>query len=120
MARHLRVECEGAIYHITSRMLGDARSRLFRDDRDRERFIARLAERVEQHDIRLYLYVLMRNHIHLVFETPQGNCSQFMQSLLTSYTVYFNLRHNRHGHLLDGRYKAKLVEGDEYLSALTR
>ncbi len=68
----------------------------------------------------LHQYVLMANHFHLVLETPRGNCSPFMQSLLTSYTVYFNLRHGRHGHLFDGRYKAKLVEGDEYLLGLSR
>ena len=62
----------------------------------------------------------MANHVHLVLETPQANCSAFMQSLLTSYTVYFNLRHGRHGHLFDGRYKAKLVQGDQYLLALSR
>ncbi len=101
-------------------MLGDARSRLFRDDADRERFLERLGERVEQYNIRLYMFVLMTNHFHFVFETPDGNCSTFMQSLLTAYTVYYNLRHGRHGHLFDGRYKAKVVEGDEYLLALSR
>jgi hypothetical protein len=75
---------------------------------------------VEQYNIRLYLWVLMANHFHLVCETPQANLSAFMQSMLTAYTVYYNLRHGRHGHVLDGRYKAKLVEGDEYLLQLSR
>jgi REP element-mobilizing transposase RayT len=104
-------------------MLGDWKRQnnlLFEDDADRERFLSRLADRVEQYHIRLYLYCLLSNHVHLVFETPEGNCSKFMQSLSTAYTVYFNLRHDRHGHLLDGRFKAKLVEGDEYLLALSR
>lgn len=104
-------------------MIGDSRlehSRLFVDDKDRERFLERLGERVEEYQIRLYLFVLMTNHFHLVFETPEGNCSKFMQSLSTAYTVYYNLRHSRHGHLMDGRYKAKLVEGDDYLLALSR
>ena len=123
MARHLRVEFHGAIYHVTCRMIGDRRvdrSRLFVDDRDRDRFVDRLAERVEQYNIRLYLFACMTNHFHLVFEPPAGNCSRFMHSLSTAYTVYYNLRHGRHGHLLDGRYKAKLVEDDDYLLALTR
>ena len=123
MARHLRVEFPGAIYHVAVRMLGNWKKEenlLFEDDADRERFLDRLAERVEQYNIRLYLYCLLTNHVHLVFETPEGNCSKFMQSLSTAYTVYFNLRHGRHGHLVDGRYKAKLVEGDEYLLALSR
>ena len=123
MARHLRVEFPGAVYHVTCRMIGDARlerSRLFTEDAERERFLERLGERVEEYNVRLYLFVLMTNHFHLVFETPESNCSKFMQSLLTSYTVYYNLRHGRHGHLLDGRFKAKVVEGDDYLLALTR
>jgi len=93
---------------------------LFRDDADRRRFLDRLAERVEQYSIRLYLFVLMTNHVHLVFETPEANCSRFMHSLSTAYSVYYNLRHGRHGHLLDGRFKGKLVQGEEYLLALSR
>jgi putative transposase len=120
MARHLRVEFPGAIYHVTCRMLGDRRSVLFRDDNDRDRLLERLAGGVEQYGVRLYLYVLMTNHFHLVFETPEANCSRFMHSLLTAYTVYFNLRHDRHGHLLDGRFKSRIVDGDDYLLALTR
>jgi REP element-mobilizing transposase RayT len=120
MARKLRVEYKGAIYHVTCRMLGDAKSKLFVSPSDRERFLDSLSERVEQYNIRLYMYVLMNNHFHLVFETPEGNCSKFMHSLSTSYTVYYNLRHNRHGHLFDGRYKSRLVDGDEYLLSLSR
>jgi REP element-mobilizing transposase RayT len=104
-------------------MVGDWRTEktlLFKDDADHERFLERLAERVEQFNIRLYLFVCMTNHFHLVFETPEANCSKFMQSLSTAYTVYYNLRHGRHGHLLDGRFKAKLVEGDDYLLSLSR
>lgn len=123
MARDLRVEFEGAIYHVTCRMVGSWQSeenRLFKDERDCDRFLQQLAERTEQYSIRLYLFVCMTNHFHLVFETPQGNCSRFMHSLCTAYTVYYNLRHRRHGHLFDGRFKAKLVEGDDYLLSLSR
>ena len=133
MARHLRVEFPGAIYHVTCRMIGESVPRagldgavwapeccLFRDDADRVRFLDRLAERVEQYNVRLYLFVLMTNHTHLVFETPEANCSRFMHSLSPAYSVYYNLRHGRHGHLLDGRFKGKLVEGDAYLLALSR
>ncbi len=117
------MEYPGAIYHVTCRMVGNWRTDntfLFKDEADHERFLDRLAERVEQFRIRLYLFVCMTNHVHLVFETPEANCSKFMQSLLTAYTVYYNLRHDRHGHLLDGRFKAKLVDGDDYLLALSR
>jgi len=133
MARKLRVEFAGAIYHVSARMLGEAahatvsatalwppEKSLFRDDMDRHRFLDQLDERVRQYNIRLYLFVCMTNHFHLVFETPEANCSRFMQSLSTAYTVYYNCRHKRHGHLLDGRYKAKLVEGDDYLLSLSR
>lgn len=123
MARPLRVECPGAIYHITARMLGDWKKEsnlLFEDDSDRYRLVDRLGQRVQEFEVRLYLLTLMANHFHLVLETPQGNLSRFMHSLSTAYTVYFNRRHQRHGHLLDGRFKAKLVEGGEYLLKLTR
>ena len=84
MARHLRVEFPGAIYHVAYRMIGDdriERSRLFSEDAERERFVERLGERVEEYDIRLYLFVLVTNHGHLMFETPEGNCSRFMHAL---------------------------------------
>ena len=123
MARHLRVEFPGAIYHVSVRMVGDwqtEKTELFKDDQDRERFIYALGERVQQYNIRLYLFVCMTNHFHLVFETPEANCSKFMQSLTTAYTVYYNKRHRRHGHLVDGRYKAKLVDENDYLLELSR
>jgi len=123
MPRKLRIEYPGAIYHITCRLVGswqDGDRELFRDDHDRWRFLDSVEERVGLYGVRLHQYVLMANHFHLVLETPQPNCSAFMQSLLTSYTGYFNLRHSRHGHLFDGRYKAKPVQGDEYLLGLSR
>lgn len=118
MARHLRLEYEGAIYHVTSR--GNERNDIFGEDRDKERFFEKLSESVTQHHIRLYAYVVMSNHYHLLIETPLGNMSKFMQQLNTSYTMYYNVRHNRVGHVFSGRYKAKVVSGDEYLLALTR
>ena len=118
MPRHVRVEFPGAIYHITIR--GNGRQSIFGDDHDRERFLRRLAESVEAYGIRLYLFSLMSNHAHFVCETPSVNLSRFMQSLETGYTVYYNLRHRTSGHLFQGRYKAKLVEGDEYLLKLSR
>ncbi len=118
MPRHIRVEFPGAIYHVTIR--GNGRQDIFRDDRDRERFLLRLAESVEVYGIRLYLFCLMNNHVHFLLETPTTNLRRFMQSLETGYTVFHNLRHGTSGHLFQGRYKAKLVEGDEYLLKLSR
>jgi len=123
MARLLRIHFPGAIYHVTGRMLGSwkrERNLLFRDDKDRERFLNRLEQSVKDFEVRLFAFCLMSNHFHLLVETPRGNLSQFMQSLNTGYTVYFNRRHQRHGHLLDGRYKSEVVEGGDYLLKLSR
>ena len=99
---------------------GNERRNIFSDSRDRQALLDRLAERVERYQIRLYLYCLMSNHVHLLLETPKANLSAFMGSLLTSYTNYFNARHRRSGHLMQGRFKSPLVEGDEYLLRLSR
>jgi len=118
MARHLRVEYPGAIYHITVR--GVERRSIFQGDEDRMRFLGRLEVGVADHGVRLYLWCLMSNHAHLLVETPRGNISAFMHGVLTAYTVYFNRRHGRVGHLFQGRFGGKLVEGDEYLLRLSR
>ncbi|HOU21510.1 MAG TPA: transposase [Kiritimatiellia bacterium] len=118
MGRKRRVEYEGAIYHVTQR--GAGRGLIFMDDADRRRFMENLDWAVGQDGIRLYLYCLMPNHLHLLVETPQGNLSRFMHRLQTAYTLYFNLRHDRTGHLVQGRYGAVLVKGDRYLLNLSR
>ncbi len=108
----------GGIYHVTSR--GNERRAIFKDDADRHRFLERLAESAETHQVRVYQYCLMGNHVHVLLETPLGNLDRFMGSLLTGYTVYFNRRHQRAGHLMQGRYGAQVVEGTEYLLKLSR
>ncbi len=118
MARAQRIEYEGAVYHVTAR--GNEQRAIFRDDADREHFLRRLRESLEQYEVRLYLFCLMSNHLHLVVETPRANLGRFMHRLQTAYTVYFNWRHSRHGHLLQGRYGATLVEKDAYLLRLSR
>ena len=118
MARPLRIVYEGAIYHVTVR--GHSRSDLFLDDRDRRRFLERLAHDVADYGVRLYAYCLMTNHYHLVLETPQANVSAFMQTLQTSYNLYYNRRHRRSGPVTQGRFKTRVVEGNEYLLRLTR
>jgi REP element-mobilizing transposase RayT len=110
----------GAIFHVTVRGNGRSDILILTDDSERNRLLERLAERVESFNIRLYLFVPMTNHLHLVFESPRANPCGFMQSLLTAYSVYFNLRHGRHGHVTERQYQAKLVEGDRYLLNLTR
>jgi putative transposase len=118
MARAQRVEYEGAVYHVTVR--GNERRAVFEDDADRTRWLRVLAESVDRFEIRLYLFCLMSNHVHLVLETPRANLGSFMHRLQTAYTVYFNQRHARCGHLMQGRYGARLVEKDAYLLRLSR
>jgi REP element-mobilizing transposase RayT len=118
MARPLRIEYEGAIHHVMNR--GIARRDLFRDVRDGERFLASLEDAVGQYQVRLYAFCLMPNHYHLLVETPHANLGRFIHSVQTSYAVYFNLRHRTSGHVYEGPYKPKLVEGDDYLLRLSR
>src|SRR4051794_20589592 len=110
MARLLRVQFPGAIYHVSTR--GNERRLLFRDDADRERFLVQLAESKELYSMRLFLVCLMPNHFHLLLATPEGNLSRGIGRLMTAYTVYFNQRHHRVGHLTQGRFSAQLVEGN--------
>ena len=118
MARAQRIEYAGALYHVTAR--GNEQRAIFLDDADRERFLRVLGESVEHFEVRLYLFCLMTNHVHLVVETPRANLGRLMHQLQTAYTVHFNRRHHRRGHLVQGRYGASLVERDAYLLRLSR
>jgi REP element-mobilizing transposase RayT len=118
MARPLRIEFPGALYHITSR--GNAGQRVFRDDGDRETFLATLAWVVARFGWRCHAYCLMDNHVHLLIETPQPNLSPGMRQLNGVYTQRFNRRHRKVGHLFQGRFKAILVEKERYLLELAR
>lgn len=118
MARPLRIEFPGAIYHITSR--GNAYQPIFMDDRDRKKFLEILSSAVERFTWVCHAYCLMGNHYHLVIETPEGNLSKGMRQLNGVYTQFFNYRHSRVGHLFQGRYKAILVDRDNYLLSLCR
>lgn len=116
MARPLRVHFEGALYHVAFR--GNVRRIIFRDDGHRGRFRDELAASVIRYRVQIHLACLMPNHVHLLLGTPDSNLSAFMGRLLTTYAVYFNRRHRRSGHLTQGRFKAQLVQGDEYLLKL--
>ena len=109
MPRALRVEYPGAIYHVLNR--GDRREDIFRDDRDREVFLAALAAVCGKTGWEVHALCLMSNHFHLVVETPQGNLVAGMKWLLGTYTGRFNRRHQQFGHLFSGRYKALIVDG---------
>jgi putative transposase len=118
MARQLRVEYRGAIYHVTVR--SNAGADLFGDDDERTYWVYRLGESARQHGVRVYLYCQMTTHFHLVVETPHANLGRFMLALLTGYSVFHNRRRRRHGHVTQGRYGARLVAGDAYLLKLSR
>ena len=109
MARKLRVEYPGAIYHVLNR--GDRREPIFQDDVDRQRFVETLGEACGKTAWLVHAYVLMPNHFHLVMETPQPNLVTGMKWLLGTYTNRFNRRHRLVGHLFSGRYKSLVVDG---------
>jgi REP element-mobilizing transposase RayT len=109
MARKLRVEYPGAVYHVMNR--GDRREPIFRDDKDRVLFLETLAECCGKTGWEVHALCLMGNHFHLVVETPQGNLVAGMKWLLGTYTGRFNRRHKLFGHLFSGRYKALIVDG---------
>jgi len=118
MARPLRVEYPGAYYHVINR--GNAGENIFIDERDREKFLEYLAKGTERFITKIHTYCLMSNHYHLLIETPQANLSVATQWLNVSYSVYFNKRHRRKGHLFQGRFKAILLDANEYLILLSR
>ena len=118
MARPLRVEFPGAVYHVTAR--GDGRGVIFRDDRDRANFLEILGRTVSLRRWICHAYCLMGNHYHLVIETPEGNLSRGMRSVNGEYTQAFNRRHRRPGHVFQGRFKAVLVEKEAHLLELCR
>lgn len=118
MARPLRIAFEGAFYHITAR--GNERKRIFFSHRDYEKFLSYLTDAVHKYGVILHAFVLMANHYHLIVETPKANLSSFMHSLNSAYTTYFNIKRKRAGHLFQGKYKALLIDADNYLLELSR
>jgi putative transposase len=118
MARPLRLQFPGAVYHVTAR--GNVRQRIYCDDDDRKQFLAVVGDVVTRSRWRCYAYCLMKNHYHLVVETAAGNLSVGMRQLNGVYTQRFNRHHGRVGHLFQGRFKAILLERESYLLELCR
>jgi REP element-mobilizing transposase RayT/DNA-binding CsgD family transcriptional regulator len=118
MARPLRLEFAGALYHVTSR--GDRREAIYEDDDDRRLFMSLLDQVCDTHNWLCHAYCLMGNHYHLLIETPDANLSKGMRQLNGMYTQNFNRIHNRVGHVFQGRYKAILVEKQGYLLEVAR
>lgn len=118
MARPLRIERIGGWYHLTAR--GNERREIYRDNRDRQHFCELLAEMVERFRVRLHAFVLMDNHYHLMVELREPNLSRAAQWLNVSYSIWFNRRRGRSGHLFQGRFKSVVVDPVEWGLALSR
>ncbi|WP_133129037.1 transposase [Legionella nagasakiensis] len=118
MARPLRIEYPGAVYHVTSR--GDRKENIYLSDKDKQNFLTLLDKVCERHSWYCHAYCLMSNHYHLLLETPNANLSKGMQYLNGVYTQHFNKIYNHVGHVFQGRFKAILVEKNSYLLELAR
>ena len=118
MSRPIRLEFPGALYHVTSR--GHERGPIFRDSRDRHLFLKLLASVVPDQAWLLHSYCLMGNHYHLLLETARATLSRGMHSLNARYSQHFNKRHERAGHVFEGRFKAIVVQKQAHLLELHR
>ncbi|MGB3342046.1 MAG: transposase [bacterium] len=118
MARSLRIEYPGAFYHVTCR--GNGREKVFLNNEDRHKFLMILEESLGIYQVILNAYILMDNHFHLLVQTKRANLSEFMRRFNVSYTGWFNYRRDRCGHLYQGRYKAFLIDADNYLLEVSR
>ena len=117
MPRPQRIQYENAIYHLIAR--GNRAQDIFLDGADRDRFLGYLKDARTKFDLEIFCFALLDNHFHVSLRTHRANLSKAMQWLQTSYSVYFNLRHEASGHLFAGRYKSILVENERYLIALS-
>ena len=118
MARPLRIEYEGAFYHIIQR--GIERRNIFISDEDKEKLLHYFDLAHTAYNAVFHTYILMNNHYHIILETPRANLSRVMHYINTAYAAYFNTKHKRVGPLYQGRFKAILVQQDEYLHYLSR
>ena len=118
MARPLRIEYPGAVYHLTAR--GNRQEAIFQDEEDRLEFLVILNKTVHRYNWICHAYCLMDNHYHLLVETLDANLSFGMRQLNGMYTQYFNRRHSKVGHVFQGRYKSIVVEKDAHLLELCR
>jgi REP element-mobilizing transposase RayT len=118
MARPLRIQFPDAYYHVTCR--GNQRQAIFIDAHDEKIFLKILTRSLEIYNVSLMAYVCMPNHFHLLLTTPEANLSEFMRHFNITYTSFFNRKHKRVGHLYQGRYKAFLIDADNYLLEVSR
>ena len=118
MPRQARLDVSGALHHIMVR--GINKADIFEDEQDKVKFLDRLGETVAEGQCAVYAWVLMSNHVHILFKSGRDGISSVMRRLLTWYAQYYNRRHKRTGHLFENRYKSILCDEDAYLLALVR
>ena len=118
MSRPLRLEFSGALYHVTAR--GDRHEPIFEDDQDRRGWLEIMGQALERFDARCFAFCLMPNHYHAVLETRRANLSRLMRHVNGVYTQRYNRRHDKVGHLFQGRLKAILVDRDAYFLEVCR
>ena len=118
MARQLRIEMAGGFYHVLAR--GNEKKRIFRVLGNRDQFLSLLGRAYRRYGCLFYVYALMPNHFHLLIETKRKNLSKIMHFINVSYSVYFNRKYNRIGHLFQGRFKSIFVQKESYLLELSR
>ena len=117
MARPWRIQYAGAIYHIMSRGVGNGK--IFISSEDYIHFVSYLEKAVEKFNIEMFAYVLMTNHYHLLLRTTEPNISKVMQWIQTAYSIYYNRKRDRSGHLFQGRFKCVIVEDESYWMKLS-
>src|SRR5262245_8346211 len=118
MARPLRIQYPGAVYHVMNR--GGSRQRVFLDKQDYEEFLKTIGEVHDRWAVEVFAYCIVGNHYHVCLRTPEGNLSRVMQHLDGLYTQRFNRVHRRDGALFRGRYKAIVLDKDNYLAQVVR
>jgi len=118
MARQLRIEYEGAFYHVIQR--GIERKNIFNSDTDYQKILLYLSLAHRSYSIKVHTYCLMPNHYHFIIETPHANLSKAMHAINTSYSVYYNRKHRRVGPVYQGTYKSYIIDKDEYLHHVSR
>ena len=118
MARPLRIEYPGAIYHVMAR--GNHRQDIVQDDHDHQELVDRLELTVERYGWLMYAFVMLTNHLHLLFCTPDANLSAGMQFYLSGYANWFQRRHGHIGHLFQGRFRGYIIEDESYFWNVSR
>jgi REP element-mobilizing transposase RayT len=118
MPRQARLDAAGTLHHVIIR--GIERRHIVKDDEDRRAFVSRLGRLASETGTAIYAWALMTNHAHILLSSGPAGLAKFMRRFLTGYAVNYNLRHHRHGHLFQNRYKSIVCDGERYFTELVR